>query len=343
MTHHVRYLSLASLILSGCVAPSHLDDGSLPPIDTTTIGDTAISDGIADVPIDDAPADGPMPDVNLTCTTYLTDPTGVHVPACVSIPAGTMPPNGWPLVIAFHRVSGTHVEALSRVGLSGISSWAVVIAPDGLIEGTNTQYFNTGPECCDEYGSDPTYLRDLNWSVGLIHQEEAAITVDTTQVYAVGLSNGDWMSEAIACYDPTDIVAAVASSGSPPASCGTAIWLRKVHGTADVTAYYDDNNPACPGGAPCKLGGVTRYTHYYSADDPAPYGCTGFTATGVVKDYTSTNNFDGTLAESVEYAATGCATGTDINFWKMENAAHSPGWKTLWATETIAWMHAHHR
>lgn len=340
MKHRVPIVALTFLILTSCVSPPHLDDGP-PPVDTT-IGDTTIGDGVADVPVDDAPVDAPTPNVNLTCTTYLTDPTGVHVPACVSIPTGTMPANGWPLVIAFHRTSGTSGEALSRIGLSSLSSWAIIIAPDGL-KNNNTQYFDAGPECCDTAVHDPTHLRDLDWSVGLIHQEEVANTIDTTQVYATGLSNGDWMSEAIACYDPTDIVAAVTSSGSPPMSCGTPIWLRKAHGTADLTAYYDDNDPTCPGGAPCKLNGNNNFTHYYSANDPAPYGCTGFTATGVVKDYTSTNNFDGTLAESVEYAATGCPTGSDIDFWEMENAAHSPGWKTLWATETTTWMHAHHR
>jgi poly(3-hydroxybutyrate) depolymerase len=339
MKHRVPITALVFLILTSCVSPPRLDDAPLPPIDTT-IGDTTIGDGVADVPVDDAPIDGATPDTNLTCTTYLTDPTGVHVPACVSIPTGMMPTNGWPLVIAFHRLSGTSGEALSRMGLSGLSSWAIIIAPDGLKNG-NSQYFDAGPEGCDIAVHDPTHLRDLDWAVGLIHQEEAIDTIDTTQVYATGLSNGDWMSEAIACYDPTDIVAAVTSSGSPPMNCGTPIWLRKAHGTADGTAFYDDNDPSCPGGPPCRLNGNNNLTHYYSADDPAPYGCTGFTATGVTKDYDSSTGAVG--AESAEYAATGCAPGTDIDFWKMTGSLHSPGWKTLWSTDTTAWLHAHHR
>jgi len=339
----MKKLFLISFVLAlatvACVAPDAPIVGNGPPTDADNWADSPNDVAIADASSDDATPDA-HPDVNLTCTTYLTDPTGVHVPACVSVPTGTMPPAGWPLVIAFHRTSGTSGEALSRLGLSSLSSWAIIIAPDGLKNG-NTQYFDANAQCCDTAVHDPTHLRDLDWAVGLIHQEQAATAIDATQLYAVGLSNGDWMSEAIACYDPTDIVAAVTSSGSPPATCGTPIWLRKAHGTADATAFYDDNDPACPGGPPCKLNGNNNFTHYYSADDPTPYGCTGFSATGVTKDYDASTG--GVGAESAEYVATGCATGTDIDFWKMTGSTHSPSWKTLWSTDTTTWLHAHHR
>lgn len=310
------------LLVVACATPTlQPGDGPELPIDVGAI-DTP--------PSSDAPGDA-APDTITSCTTTIPDTTGVGRPdACVVVPSGTMPANGWPVFFAYHAVGDTYQAALSRLGMNQVTTWAIVVAPEGLLDAHNARYFDAGDECCDDYDADPD---DVSFASDLLTTVEGLYTIDSSKVFIGGISNGSFMTFAVLCADAR-FKKGIAASGAPPTSCANPITVRDVHGTNDHTIYYDDNNPTCPGGAPCKFEGQSTLTPYPSAEDMTPFGCTGLSATGVTKDYDASQ----AGAESVEYQATGCPTGTTIDFFSMTNSLHIPSWKSLWQTDNKTWL-----
>ena len=88
---------------------------------------------------------------------------------------------------------------------------------------------------------DSGYLWDL------VDEIKRQLTIDDRRVYAVGHSNGGFMSYRLAC-DHADVFAAIASLAGGTYKdenlCGPSepVHVLQIHGTADGTIRYDGGN-----------------------------------------------------------------------------------------------------
>ncbi len=148
-----------------------------------------------------------------------------------------------PLVVDYHGLSeGAEIHSQ----FSGFSPYAaehgfILVGPNG-----------TGEPVGWNVGLDPATNPDLVFTVDLLDQLEADLCVDTSRVYATGLSNGAWMSSALACT-MADRFAAVAPVAGimRPDGCDPSrpVPILTMHGTADPILLFN-------GGVGDRLGNV---------------------------------------------------------------------------------------
>lgn len=137
------------------------------------------------------------------------------------------------LVFGLHWLGGTASDVASGrmvqpfYGLQRLSNNSTIfVAPQGLGEGKNTGWPNTGGE-------------DLTLVDNMIKELESALCIDTTQLFALGFSYGGGMSYAIACARAKVFRAVAVYSGSMFSGCsgGTdPIAYLQVHGISDTLA-----------------------------------------------------------------------------------------------------------
>lgn len=138
-----------------------------------------------------------------------------------------------PLVVAFHGLSeGAEVHALqTQLGPYGEEEGFAVAFPHGTGEPVR---WDTTPD--REANPDLVYVETV------LDELEADLCIDTSRIYATGLSNGAMMSSAIACA-LTDRFAAVAPvagltdyDGCEPTR---AIPIHTFHGTVDPILLFN--------------------------------------------------------------------------------------------------------
>ena len=167
-------------------------------------------------------------------------------------PAGL--PAAAPLVVFLHPGFGNARQSEADYHWDEVAeaSKVVIAYPDGV--GAS---WNAGT-CCGRAQSRG--VDDVAFVTAMVGQVEAAIGVDTTRVYAVGFSNGAFMTERLAC--DTSLFAAVAevagtrvtTSCSP--SAATAPSVLYVHGLADTNVRWDGE----PGSGVAHVDGEPRET-----------------------------------------------------------------------------------
>jgi polyhydroxybutyrate depolymerase len=111
----------------------------------------------------------------------------------------------------------------------------VVVHPESS---TSPGSWNAGA-CCDPAAS--AKVDDMGFLVALLDQLDSTLCVDDKRVYAMGLSNGGYMSYRIGC-ELADRVAAVGpvASGLAVSGCSPSrpVPLFAVHGTSDPLVQY---------------------------------------------------------------------------------------------------------
>lgn len=239
-----------------------------------------------------------------------------HAPANVIHPSGTPPAGGWALVIAFHELGGHGSDVLGRLNLNDLGTKAVVVLPDGLLQGTIT-YWDAGPECCNYAGHTGPYGADVPYGSALIDGALAGYPINPARIIVVGYSNGDFEAEAVAHAD-SRVTRFFGFAGASP-TLGATSWplaILRAHGDADTTIKF-------------VTGDFQHMPQWYPGQlDATADGCTSFTDTGVAKDY----NASVAGAETEIYTAAGCPTGTTITEWKMHNVTHVTSFNAAWRT-----------
>ena len=153
----------------------------------------------------------------------------------IRIPAGYDNNHPYKLVFGFHWYGGTANDVdsggsdgynWSYYGLrrlaDGANNGTIFVAP----QGNNNGWANPG-------GQDVTFVDDM------IRQIEAALCVDTTQLFSAGFSYGGAMSYALACARATVFRAVAVYSGAGLSGCGGGnqpIGYIGVHGIRDNPA-----------------------------------------------------------------------------------------------------------
>jgi len=246
------------------------------------------------------------------------------------------PGKTYPLVLVLHGYGASGVLQELYFGLgTGSVPGAFVLAPDGLMDGGGSRFWNASPVCCAFTASQPD---DVAYLGGLLDAVLADWPVDPSRVVVLGHSNGAFMAYRLAC-DRADRVTAIAGlAGSTTSIDGSdcspsaPVSVLHVHGTSDQTVAYGGGT-LLPGG-PAYAGAEASTAQWADHD-----GCGDTWSAGAALD------LERTLAgaETSAAAAEGCPAGIGVERWTIAGGGHIPALASDFSARVLDWLAAHPR
>ena len=245
---------------------------------------------------------------------------GGERPATLRLPADADRSQPRPLIVLLHGYSSNSREV---DGYFQSANWveaggAGVLIPDGVVDLIGNQSWNATPECCDWTDE----VDDVAYITLLI--EEARTLASFDQVFAVGHSNGGFMSYRLACEAVPGLTGIVSLAGGPfadPELCRVPepLSVLQIHGSNDRIVLYDGGRlPDVPdpdrGSVPGAVDTVLRWADRAGCDLQAG-------------DALLPIDLDANLAgdeTSVKRMINGCADGVKVELWTIEGGSHVP-------------------
>ena len=238
------------------------------------------------------------------------------------VPPGYDPAEPTPVVLDLHGYSeGAKVHTLmSDLGSYGDTEGFITITPQGT--GAVARW-DTAPE-----SADLKYIGDL------LDEVEETLCVDDRRVFVTGLSNGAFLTSAIACTYADRIAAAAPVAGIRDIEgCEPArpVPVVAFHGTADTFVTYDGGfgssvaNLPNPDGSGRTIGESGEGTPPPSG---APKGPTieEITAGWAERNGCSTKTTEAKVESDVTLITWKCPEGADAELYRVEEGGHSwPG------------------
>lgn len=208
-----------------------------------------------------------------------------------------------PLVFNFHGFGSNAIQEQFYTGMDVVANANdfIVCYPEGLSAAWNVGW---------SFGSQAD---DIGFTSALIDKLHESYNIDLDRVYSCGMSNGGFFSYVLAC-ELNDKIAAVASvTGSivPAYECnpGKAVPIMQVHGTQDMTVFYN--------GTPDVSIPIEDVVDFWVTNN----GCAGEPQVEAIDD---SNTNDQSTAELIQYVD--CNDNTTVQFYKIENGEHTwPG------------------
>ena len=209
-----------------------------------------------------------------------------------------------------------------------------LLLPDGTSNEISDQYWNGTPECCDLFGAEPD---DVGYITSLI--EEAREHVEFEHVFAVGHSNGGFMSYRLACEDLPGLIGIVTLAGgahSTAEECRVPdpLSVLQIHGTEDRLVLYETGRlPTHPDSerrpVPGAWASVSRWAERAQCD------------LDDVKELPAINLDSAVSGDetTVKQLSSGCADGTVMELWTIEGGGHIPlVWGTDFTPKILGWI-----
>src|SRR5439155_918922 len=162
-------------------------------------------------------------------------------PVDLQVPIGFDDSKTYPLVMVLHGYSANGVIQEAYFGIKNEvdAGNAFVVAPDGLVDSKDHEYWNADAACCD---FDHSSVDDVAYLGGLLDEVTAAWPIDPAHVILIGHSNGGFMAYRLAC-ERADIVTEIGvlagAATSDTCDPSTAVDVLHIHGTADTEVPYD--------------------------------------------------------------------------------------------------------
>lgn len=223
-----------------------------------------------------------------------------------------------PLVVDFHGLAeGAEIHA-------GMTNYTALAQEEGFVtvfpHGTG-EPVRWNPQV-DEANTDHDFTSRL------LDTLEADLCIDTSRVYATGLSNGAMMSSSVACaFDDRFAAIAPISGVLDPEGCAIdrPVPVLAIHGTADPILGFNGGVGAIPG----ILGDENAPT---TTAPPVDLGGEGYPAT--VAAWADRNGCDpeptDTTLEGIDdeiiHRVYDCPAGADVEFYIVVDGGHSwPG------------------
>jgi polyhydroxybutyrate depolymerase len=233
---------------------------------------------------------------------------GVERTYLVDVPPSYRPGTPAPLVMVFHGAGGSGRRLAPHTGFSRLAGREgfVTVYPDGL-----GRRWNDGRSALATQD-------DVGFVKALLDTLERELTLDSTRVYAAGISNGAMFSYRLACELPGVFAAIAPVAGATPAnlaeSCGRTapVSVLAIQGTADPLLPY-------AGGV-----GGGRVSVLSAAGSIAFWArVAGCGAAPAVTDEPDRVR-DGTRVRVTMYS--GCRDGRAVELYTMEGGGHTwPG------------------
>ncbi len=303
------FLFLAPLVLcSGCA-----DDGTSTLIGTDARTDATLADGSI------ATADG---------SAELPVTFGGERPVRLQVPSTYDSSLSYPLLVVLHGYTATAELQLLYTRLDTLveAEGVLLLAPEGTRDAANNQFWNATDYCCNFAGSD---VDDSAYVRALIGDVSEVYNVDANRIYLWGHSNGGFMSYRMACDHADKIAALVSLAGATfkderDCTPSEPVSILQIHGTADATILYDGTS-LYPGAKE-----TTQTWAMYN-------GCSAEAAAGEPLDLVPvTEN-----AETQVERYSGCASGSTVELWSIEDGPHIPGLPSDFAARMWQWFEAH--
>lgn len=244
-------------------------------------------------------------------------------PAKLQVPPDLEAGRTYPLVLILHGYGATSLLQQSYFGLSGLATRgdAFVLAPDGTVDGSGKQFWNADTVCCDFEDRAPD---DVGYLGGMLDEIKEFWPIDPGAVFAIGHSNGGFMSYRLAC-DRSDLFAAIVSlagnaSTGVPCAPERPLSVLHVHGTDDASVPYSGAEPS-----------VSTWAGFDA--------CTGARAAGPALD------LDASVAgaETRTAATAGCPAGVGVDLWTIQGGGHVPSLAPTFPTTAWQWLLDHRR
>jgi polyhydroxybutyrate depolymerase len=167
-------------------------------------------------------------------------PDGTERSYRLHVPASYDPTAPTPLVLNFHGYTSNayQQEIYSGMSAKADSEGFIAVHPDGISSSWN------GGTCCGE--ASQTGVDDVGFVDALLDELEGSFCIDTSRIYATGMSNGGFMSHRLGC-DLSDRIAAIApvAGHDVTQSCAPTrpVPVMHFHGTADGTVPFSGTGP----------------------------------------------------------------------------------------------------
>ena len=257
---------------------------------------------------------------------------GGNRPALLVLPSGYDPQTPLPLVLSLHGYTSHYMAQDSYFGLSALvnSHNFALILPNGTKDDEGNRYWNATDFCCGVTDSKPD---DVAYLTGLV--EEAGGRVNIDQIFAVGLSNGAFMSYRLACESLPGLTAMVALAGlSYPDAvrCASArpVPILHIHGTDDsVVKIEGGTNPDIGEGSyPGARELVRRWAQRAGCD---------LSGAESLPDLDIDVRADGTETKVTRYRS-GCRDNLVVEYWEMESSPHVPRVAPDFGQRILAWL-----
>jgi polyhydroxybutyrate depolymerase len=214
-----------------------------------------------------------------------------------------------PLLFNFHGYTSNANEQMIYGNFRNIADTAnfLVVHPQGTLDANNTTHFNVG------WGGSS--VDDVGFTEALLDSLSATYSIDQNRIYAVGMSNGGFMSFRLACELSNKIAAVGSVTGSmTPSTLGNCnashpMPIIQIHGTTDPTVPYN--------GSAGWTASVTNVLNHWATFN----NCS---AVPTVVNVSNTNALDGSTVEKYTYEnGDNCS---EVVHFKVTNGQHTwPG------------------
>jgi polyhydroxybutyrate depolymerase len=233
------------------------------------------------------------------------------------VPTGYTATTPVPVVLDLHGYAegATVHKQMSAMGPFGDTHDFVTITPQG--SGGTVPAWDTSLD-----GADMKYIGDL------LDEVEQTVCVDEHRVYATGLSNGAFMTSAVACRYADRIAAAAPVAGIRDIKgCKPSrpVPVIAFHGTADPYVGYDGGLGQKAADLPT---GDGRTLGEAGAVDPKAKGPSipEITAAWAKRNSCTSTPTDTTVAADVTLIKFPCPTGDEVELYRVTGGGHTwPG------------------
>ncbi len=225
---------------------------------------------------------------------------GVERTAILHVPP-TIAGQRLPVLVGLHGAGGKFFESYSGFSVLADAEGFIAVYPDPLDHADGHTFWNINDHQADGGPDDVGFISDL------LDYVENNLCVDTSRVYAAGVSNGGGMAARLACQLSARFAAIASIAGGysslPQCRPTNPVSVVEVHGTADGSVPYN-GNPGTGAGA------VRPWLWAWRGHD----GCDGAPAVS-------------RIAPRVErYDWSHCAEGTAVEHIEIFGGAHQlPG------------------
>jgi len=257
-------------------------------------------------------------------------------PASLVVPAEADLTAPRPLIVLLHGYGSNAAQADQYFRLS---HWIDergfgVLYPDGTVDQFSQRHWNGTDECCDIFDAE---IDDVGYLTSLIAEAREIAVFD--QVFAVGHSNGGFMSYRLACEDVAGLTAIVSLAGgaySDAASCrvSTPLSVLQIHGTEDEIVLYEGGRlPTHPDPdrqpVPGAWASVMRWAERAGCDP---------TTVVELEPINTDTAVDGNETTIKRYEQ-GCVNRTVMELWTIEGGGHIPlVWDTDFTSGILDWI-----
>ena len=230
--------------------------------------------------------------------------------------------NAVPLLLNFHGLGSNNNEQMLGADFRGIADTAnfIMVLPNGT---AITATALTGGLGFDMFGDVSRGINDVNFVSELLDSLIKKYNIDTTRIYATGMSNGGFMAYELACHLSDRVTAVASVTGSMQenrtAVCNAThpIPVMQIHGTTDGVVDYN-------GGSGAK--GTIFYIPTVPVEDLVDFWVAhnNTSTTPTKTDIADTSSTDGSTVE--HYVYSGGSRNATVELFKIIGGGHQwPG------------------